>query len=64
MATDPITVEEALKLVPDSQFMQPEGSWVVDAYSSGALNPETCLYLIAYLLHRLNNPETVTARMP
>jgi len=60
----PITVDEALRLVPDSEFLQPEGRWVSDAYTEGKLDPTTCLYLIAYLLHRVNNPSTTQARIP
>jgi hypothetical protein len=61
----PITVREALRLVPDSEFFQPEGKWVAEAYEDGLLqDPTTCLYLLAYLLHRVNNPDTVQARAP
>jgi hypothetical protein len=61
----PISVREALRLIPDSEFVQPEGKWVADAYEDGLLQDHTtCLYLLAYLLHRLNNLDTVQARLP
>ena len=49
-----MTIDEAL-LVPDSEEFQPEGKWVAEAYEQGKLQDvETCLYVIAHLLHQIN----------
>ncbi len=54
-----MTLEEAWtksKWVRPSDI-QPEGEHVVAFYRADKLDHETCLYLIAYLLHRVNELE-------
>ena len=49
------TIREALKAIPGSEHMQPEGRDVADAYREGLLGDATQnLYLIAFLLHEVN----------
>jgi len=59
-----MNVKKAIESIPPSENMQPEGRWVTEAYEDGPLQDHTrCLYLIAFLLFRVNRLEARIARM-
>lgn len=55
-----MTVQEAVQKMQEAERngdLQPEGRWVAAAYENRELDMETCLYLVAYLLKRVNAAE-------
>ena len=52
-----MTLGDAIKRIPDCRDMQPELEMVEKSYRDEGLRvPAQCIYLIAYLLHLVNNP--------